>query len=283
MSGYASLTDEVRSSTVEVEGVADAVTFSKPQSAASRVALMLMSGAIGGAIGVFGPQYFPEAQIALWLVAGVTLMGGLLSTWSPCGYSSLCLLRPNGSYSAKSVLRYLPTLTLHGLGYAMGAVILGSLLALVGYALGLQNHIETGAIVLASIAVIYGAHQFGFLKLPYPQRRCQVPHDARQRFPKEAIGLLYGFSLGLNYLTYVQTPILYIVTGLAALSGNIMTAITLFLVFNAGRFLPMLVNLLPVTDRSVTAWLAQRQEQAATLDGALLVGAGSAILALYLV
>lgn len=282
MSTYASLTDEARSSAVEVEGVADCVAFSKPQSLASRSVLMLMSGVIGGAIGVAGSQYFPEAQIATWLVAGVTLMGGLLSTWSPCGYSSLCLLRPNGNYSASSVMRFVPTLALHGLGYALGAVIIGSMLALAGYALGLQNHIQTGAIVLAAVAVIYGAHQFGFLKVPYPQRRAQVPHDARQRFPKEAIGLLYGFSLGLNYLTYVQTPILYIVTGLAALSGNIMTAVTLFLVFNLGRFLPMLVNLLPISDRSIQAWLAQRQEQAATLDGALLVGAGSAILALCL-
>lgn len=282
MSTYASLTDEARASADISEGVADCVSFSKPQSVASRSALMFMSGAIGASIGIGGSQFFPEAQIATWLIAGVTLMGGLLSTWSPCGYSSLCLLRPNGSYSAGSVVRYVPTLALHGLGYAFGAVILGTMLALAGYALGLQNHMETGAIILASVAVLYGVHQFGFLRVPYPQRRAQVPHDARQRFSKETIGLLYGVSLGLNYLTYVQTPILYIVTGLAALSGNIMTAIALFLVFNLGRFLPMLVNLLPISDRSIQAWLARRQEQAATLDGALLVGAGSAILALSL-
>lgn len=283
MSTYASLSKEAQASAVATEGVPDCVSFAVPQSRSSRAVLMALSAAIGVAVGLGGSHFFPETQIAIWLVAGVALMGGLLSTWSPCGYSSLTLLRPRGhEYSLRSVVGYVPTLVLHGLGYAFGAVVLGGVLAGIGYMLGLDNYVTTGAVVLAVVAVLYGAHQFGFLRVPYPQRRAQVPHDARQRFPIEAIGLLYGVSLGLNYLTYVQTPILYLVTALAALSGNVTTAIALFAIFNLGRFLPMLINLLPVTDRSVTAWLARRQEAAATFDGALLVGSGAAILAMYL-
>jgi len=97
------------------------------------------------------------------------------------------------------------------------------------------------------------------------------------------IGLLYGFSLGLNYLTYVQTPLLYAVTGAALFSGSVEFAIGIFLVFNLGRFLPLMLNALPMSDRAITAWLARRQEQAAMLDGAILVAAGTAVMTLYLV
>ncbi|CAO4132513.1 Methylamine utilization protein MauF [Methylorubrum extorquens] len=209
---------------------------------------------------------------------GLSFIGGLLSTWSPCGYSSLCLLRPVGPYSTRSIAKYSPTFLLHGAGYAVGALILGCILGIAGGLLGF-NGVSLGALAgLGAGGLIYGAHQLGFLSVPYPQRRAQVPHDARQRFPVWFIGGLYGLSLGLNYLTYVQTPILYLVTAAAVLSGNVGAAILLFAAFNAGRFLPMAVNYLPVSDITVQNWLARRQEGAALLDGILLVAAGAALL-----
>jgi hypothetical protein len=87
-------------------------------------------------------------------------------------------------------------------------------------------------------------------------------------------------ALGLGYLTYVQTPILYLVTGAALLGGSPTTALLLFGAFNLGRFVPMLVNALPVRDRDVQRWLADRQEAAATVDAALLAAAGTGLLAL---
>jgi hypothetical protein len=91
------------------------------------------------------------------------------------------------------------------------------------------------------------------------------------------IGLLYGFSLGLNYLTYVQTPLLYAVTGAALFSGSLAFAVGIFLVFNLGRFLPLVLNALPLTDASITGWLARHQENAALTDAILLVGSGFAL------
>lgn len=263
-----------------VERVADATSFAKPWSKTSRFVLMALSIAAGA----LGTHYFAsDASLEtamLWLLVPAAFAGGLLSTWSPCGYSSVCLLRPSGRYTLRSVTAWIPTLVAHAIGYALGALILGGALGVVGFALGLDAYLAYTIPAFAVLLVLYGAHQFGFVKVPYPQRRCQVPHDARQRFPKWVIGLLYGFSLGLNYLTYVQTPLLYAVTGAALFSGSIAFAIGIFLIFNLGRFLPLMVNLLPVTDRAVTGWLARRQEQAAMLDGAILVAAGAAVLAM---
>ena len=265
------------------EGVPDCVVFPVAHSRLTRLSLMA-AAAIGGSGITYGAAQATSHSTALWgLVLAFTFAGGLLSTWSPCGYSSLCLLRPHGRYSAPSVLRWLPTFALHGLGYAAGAVLLGAVLGLGGKLLGLSGLGVGALLILAAVAILYGVHQLDFLRIPYPQRKAQVPHDARQRFPMWVIGGLYGFSLGLNYLTYVQTPILYVVTAAAALTGNVEYAIAIFAIFNLGRFLPIAVNLLPVTDIAVQSWLARRQEQAAALDGALLVAAGFGFISLALI
>lgn len=265
-----------------VEHVDDATFFAKPWSVAARFALLALSAAAGAAGAVYFASGVALETALLWLLVPAAFAGGLLSTWSPCGYSSVCLLRPSGRYTFRSVTAWIPTLVAHFAGYALGALVLGGALGVAGYALGLDAYLAYTVPVFAVLLALYGAHQLGFVRVPYPQRRCQVPHDARQRFPKWVIGLLYGFSLGLNYLTYVQTPLLYAVTGAALFSGSIAFAVGIFLVFNLGRFLPLMVNLLPVSDQSVTAWLARRQEQAAMLDGAILVAAGAAVLAMTL-
>ena len=87
-----------------VERVPDATDFASPRSTFSRAFLMVSSALVG----VLGAYFFASnapLQTALtWLLVAVAFAGGLLSTWSPCGYSSVCLLRPNGRYSARSVL-----------------------------------------------------------------------------------------------------------------------------------------------------------------------------------
>ncbi len=263
-----------------VDHVEDVTTFAEPWSGVSRFALMTFALVAGAAGGLYFAAGVPLQTAMLWLLVPAAFAGGLLSTWSPCGYSSVCLLRPSGEYSLRSMGAWLPTLFAHGIGYALGALILGGALGLAGMAFGLGSYLAFTLPVFAALLVLYGAHQFGFVKVPYPQRRCQVPHDARQRFPKWVIGLLYGFSLGLNYLTYVQTPLLYAVTGAALFSGSVSFAIGIFLVFNLGRFLPLVLNAFPMTDRAITGWLARRQEQAAMLDGAILVALGAAIMAI---
>lgn len=263
-----------------VDHIDDATSFAQPWSGLARFSLLAASLVVGAAGAAVLSGGVPLSTAMLWILIPAAFAGGLLSTWSPCGYSSVCLLRPSGEYSRASVMAWMPTLVAHAVGYALGAMVLGGALGLAGYALGLDAYFAYTIPVFAVLLIAYGAHQFGFLNVPYPQRKCQVPHDARQRFPKWVIGLLYGFSLGLNYLTYVQTPLLYAVTGAALFSGSVTFAIGIFLVFNLGRFLPLVVNALPVTDRAVTAWLARRQEAAAMVDGALLVGAGAAILTL---
>lgn len=267
-----------QSSTVENNAacVPDAISFSESKSSVVRLAIMLSAIGIGVTAGMLLNSQMSTALTSMFLV--LTFIGGLLSTWSPCGYSSLSLLRPAGKYSLGSVIRWTPTFITHAIGYAIGALMLGGALGLVGAFFFDQLAFSHMVIGLAALSIAYGAHQLGFLRMPYPQRRAQVPHDARFRFRSSTIGLLYGYALGMNYLTYVQTPTLYIVTGAALLSGDVTSAITIIAIFNIGRCLPVAVNFLPISNQSVQAWLAKWQERAVELDGFLLLSIGAAAL-----
>lgn len=258
--------------------VPDAFNFAESHSTKAR----LLAMASGIAVGVLGGTQL-DANMAMVealsvLLVVLALVGGFLSTWSPCGYSSLSLLRPAGRYSFGSVMRWTPTFLTHALGYAIGALVLGGALGMTGWLLLDSVPFIYWVAGVAALAIGYGVHQLGFLKMPYPQRRAQVPHDARFRFRSSVIGLLYGYALGMNYLTYVQTPMLYIVTGVALFSADIQTAITVFALFNIGRCLPVAVNFLPISNQSVQAWLARWQERAVEVDGFLLLAIGSAAL-----
>ncbi|TFW70807.1 methylamine utilization protein MauF [Methylotenera oryzisoli] len=281
--GIGSGTYQASQGNAAVACVPDAISFAEPRSGTVRfatMALAIAAGVAGGSI-LDSRVATTDALTAMFVV--LALVGGFLSTWSPCGYSSLSLLRPAGRYSFGSVARWTPTFLTHVLGYAVGALVLGGALGFAGWLLFEQLPFTYMVAGMSVLAIGYGVHQFGFLKMPYPQRRAQVPHDARYRFSSWVIGLLYGFALGMNYLTYVQTPMLYIVTGVALFSGDVQTAITIFAIFNIGRCLPVAINFLPVSNQAAQAWLARWQERAVEVDGFLLLSIGSAALTLLFI
>lgn len=256
-------------------GVPDCQVFAEEFSRPARLTI-LAGSAVAGVAGGLALTGAGDTPAAIWGTLGVAAVaGGVLSTWSPCGYSSISLLRPTGR-GARAVTEWLPTFATHGAGYALGALILGSVLGGIGAVLGFAGF-GTGALaMLALVGLIYGAHQLDFLRVPYPQRRAQVPHDARVRFSKPVVGAIYGLALGLDYMTYVQTPLLYLITLAAVATGNIPEAIALIALFNLGRFLPVGASALPVNDYQIQAWLSRNQERAAMADGAILVALGAA-------
>ena len=90
------------------EGVADCLIFAQEYSIRTRLAGLagaLLLGAAGSAIVV---QSGAQASALPALFLGFAFAGGLLSTWSPCGYSSLCLLRPVGRTRATPSSSILP-------------------------------------------------------------------------------------------------------------------------------------------------------------------------------
>ncbi len=259
--------------------VPDQATAFTPTSVAQRTGVALIGAVVGVAGGFVLLVVAPSAAFAAAiLLLALAFAGGLLSTWSPCGYSSLSLLRPARPYGARSVLRWLPTFATHAAGYVLGALALGLVLGVAAWLVPAAGFGGWSLALVATVALAYGLHQSGLLRMPYPQRRAQVPHDVRLRYPMWKIGLLYGFALGLNFTTYVRTPILYVVVVAAVASGAFVLALALILALNLGRFMPLTVNALPVRDASVQQWLARNERRAVIADVTVLALSGAALL-----
>lgn len=236
----------------------------------------------GGTYGAFLITAMGAQSWLMPLAMVLAFAGGLLSTWSPCGYSSLSLLRPWGGHGNKEVVNWLPTFFAHGLGYAISGSVLVGLLGLAGTMLFTAGFSGWPLLMIGLLAVGYGLHCLGLIPMPYPQRKAQVPHKARNDMPMWRVGLLYGLILGSNFMTYVRTPIIYVVVGLAVISGSWLSAALLIAALNLGRWLPLLVNAAPVPDATVQRWLAANEERAVLFDGALLTVAGAAFVVLGL-
>lgn len=257
--------------------IADSPVAGAEGSWERRWALLLLCIGAGVLAGFVLPGSAVEAS-TLPLLCLVAFLGGLLSTWSPCGYSSLSLLRPTEPYSASSLVQWLPTFGAHALGYVLGGALLASGLAAIAWLLPWNGFFSTTLVVLGLVGLAYGAHQLGIVRMPYPQRRCQVSHGARLHLPMWRTGLLYGWDLGRNFVTYVRTPILYLVVAAAILSGSVMAVILLIASLNLGRFLPLAVNALPVQDWTVQRWLATHEQNAVRVDASVLLFAGALLL-----
>ncbi len=258
-------------------GIADSLVAEAGQSSSKRWVVLPLCIGLGALAGLSLPISGTETS-ALSILCLIAFLGGLLSTWSPCGYSSLSLLRPAEPYGLVSLGQWLPTLVAHAVGYLAGGLVLAAVLVIVGWLLPLGGLSGWVLVALGSMALAYGLHQLDFLRMPYPQRRAQVSHGARMRLPMWATGMLYGWQLGLNFVTYVRTPILYLVVVAGALSGSAAAVVLLLLSLNLARFLPLLVNILPLPDWAVQRWMAVHDQDAVLADAGILLFAGTLLL-----
>lgn len=240
----------------------------------------LIALCIAAVAGIAASLVMPATPIGiLVLLCALAFSGGVLSTWSPCGYSSLSTLRIDPPQNFWAIMRWVPTMLMHAIGYVAGGLLLTAALISMGWLSPFHSFTPWVVTAIAIVAFLYGLHQLRIIKMPYPQLRLQVSHGARMKLPKWATSFLYGGHLGLNFATYIRSPILYIVVLAAVLSGSAWAAIALVFSLNLGRFLPLLVNLLPVPDWTVQRWMAEHDSAATVVDGSILVFVGTLLLA----
>lgn len=257
--------------------VADAVHPSRYHLAELRWLAVLLPATAGIFTAWLLSGVYTSGHVTL-LFCSLAFTGGLLSTWSPCGYSSLSLLRVDPPHDAAAIVHWLPTMVAHALGYVAGGLLLAIGLAAIGWLLPIQGFTSWALTTIAAVSILYGLHQLQIIRMPYPQLRVQVSHGARIGLPKWVTGFLYGGHLGLNFATYVRTPILYVVVLACVLSGSLLTTLAVVFSLNLGRFLPLLANLLPIPDQNVQQWMAKHDQGAVLTDAAALVFCGSFLL-----
>lgn len=130
--------------------------------------------------------------------------------------------------------RYYLAAGLHALGATVAAGLVGLAAGSVGALAGAPWG-ATGLIVIAAIAAIYALREMAALPIPIPDRHRQVPLWWRTFYSPPMASLLYGFGLGVGYLTFLSFGTYVAVTMAAVVTGDPLVGAALCAPFGLAR------------------------------------------------
>ena len=163
----------------------------------------------------------------------VALVGGVRSTWSPCGLSMLSTITPLAENGRGH--RWLATATWYLAGGVAGGATLGAGLALL--ALGVHalapTPTTTTAAVAAGLALLAATTEAGLVALPIHHR--QVNERWLDSYRPWVYATGFGWQIGTGVATYIKTSAVYLLIALAALTGNPLLALSLGVIFGLVR------------------------------------------------
>ena len=171
---------------------------------------------------------------AVLLAAG--LIAGLTGAWSPCGFSMVDTLGPQG-YAGRLRTSLLACATFAGGALAGGVATFGGL-ALLGRALGAGG--AAAIAVAAAVALAAAAGEARGARI-VPQVRRQVPESWRRVLPLPLAAGLYGVLLGLGFTTFILSFAVWALAGVSVSLGDPALGLLVGLGFGVGRTLPVVI------------------------------------------
>ena len=179
------------------------------------------------------------------IVAAAT--AGVTGAWSPCGFSMVETLAPDG-YAGRMRTTLAACTTFAFGALAGGAATFGGL-ALAGAALGAGGSTALALAALVALAAAIGEARGARI---VPQVRRQVPESWRRRLPVPLAAGLYGVLLGVGFTTFILTFAVWALAGACVAVGDPALGLAVGLAFGTGRLLPVVV-LAPAVGTSVGA------------------------------
>ena len=169
------------------------------------------------------------------LTIALVFGGGLLTSLGPC---SLSLLPVTVAYLAgfNNQQNPLQKSFVFCSGIVSSLVILGSISGLAGIIYGQVP--ELLPVLTAVIAILMGLTLIGLLKLPLPEG--PNPKSLEKLVPNAIAPYAAGLAFGLA-ASPCTTPVLAVLLGWIAQSGNPLTGILLLGAFGIGQVLPLLI------------------------------------------
>jgi hypothetical protein len=177
---------------------------------------------------------------------------GVTGAWSPCGFSMVETLAPQG-YAGRMRVTVAACATFAAGALAGGAITFGGL-ALLGEALGAGGPVAPAVAAAVALAAAIGEARGARI---VPQVRRQVPESWRRRMPVPLAAGLYGVLLGLAFTTFILTFAVWALAGACVAIGDPALGLAVGLAFGAGRLLPVVV-LAPVGGGALHAAMAER-------------------------
>jgi hypothetical protein len=161
---------------------------------------------------------------------------GVTGAWSPCGFSMVETLGPQG-YAGRLRTTVAACATF-SLGALAGGVATFGGLALLGDALGAGGPAALAVAAAVALAAAIGEARGARI---LPQVRRQVPESWRRRMPVPLAAGLYGVLLGLGFTTFILTFAVWALAGVSVALGDPALGLAIGLAFGAGRLLPVVV------------------------------------------
>jgi hypothetical protein len=177
---------------------------------------------------------------------------GVTGAWSPCGFSMVETLAPQG-YAGRMRTTAAACVTFAAGALAGGAITFGGL-ALLGQALGAGGPAALAVAAAVALSAAIGEARGARI---VPQVRRQVPESWRRRMPVPLAAGLYGVLLGLGFTTFILTFAVWALAGVSVALGDPALGVAIGLAFGAGRLLPVVV-LAPAGGGPLHAAMAER-------------------------
>jgi hypothetical protein len=140
-----------------------------------------------------------------------------------------------------STKRYLASIALHTLGATLAAAAFGALLGGLG-ALLRAPWGRAGSLAILVLAALYLLREALGAPVPLPDRHRQVPEWWRTFYSPPVASLLYGFGLGIGFLTFLTFGTFVAVAAGALASGDPVTGALLCAPFGLARGLSVLAG-----------------------------------------
>jgi hypothetical protein len=183
------------------------------------------------------------------VLLAAALAAGVTDAWSPCGFSMVETLAPQG-YAGRLRTTLVACATF-ALGALLGGVVTFAGLALLGEALGANAPFAAAAVALA--AALGEARNARIV----PQVRRQVPESWRRVLPVPVAAGLYGVLLGLGFTTFILSFAVWALAGISVALGDPALGAVVGLGFGAGRALPVVARA-PGNGGGLHATMAER-------------------------
>jgi hypothetical protein len=165
------------------------------------------------------------------LLVCAAFAAGVTGAWSPCGFSMVETLAPDGyAGRLRTTLLACATFTV---GALAGSIVTFGGLAVLGETLGAGS-----AMAAAVVAIAAAGGEARGLRI-VPQVRRQVPESWRRALAVPVAAGLYGVLLGLGFTTFILTFAVWALAGVCVAVGDPALGLAVGLAFGAGRLLPV--------------------------------------------
>ncbi len=207
------------------------------------------------------------SETSLFILFGVSFLGGLIASVSPCSLSMLPLIIGYvGGYSEEKPLKTLVQMIFFVIGASIVFSIIGIICAITGKIFVGNPYFM---LIISSLILIMGLNLVGILDFQLPVLIKEIPQN---RFNND---FLYPILLGAVFAvigTPCSTPILASIMGVASISANIVNAVIMLFLFSLGQ------GVILILAGFLTSKIKNQQniyaisERILTLSGWLLIG-----------